>query len=175
VLRVLLFIARPKTSVLGNIPNSVIYRNVEQYPNAANVPGILILRIDAPIYFANASYLRERISRWIDEEEEKLKSSGEGTLQYVILDMGAVGNIDTSGISMLEEVKKATERRELKLAMANPGAEVMKKLNKANFIENIGQEWMYLTVEEAVGACNFMLHTHKPNPLKDESKGYDNV
>lgn len=60
LLRVLLFIARPRTLVLGNIPNSKIFRNVEQYPNANNVPGILILKIDAPIYFANSSYLRER-------------------------------------------------------------------------------------------------------------------
>ena len=60
VLRVLLFIARPRTFVLGNIPNSVIYRNVEHYQNAKHVPGMLILEIDAPIYFANASYLRER-------------------------------------------------------------------------------------------------------------------
>lgn len=60
VLRLLLFVARPRTFVLGNIPNSVVYRNVEQYPNATHVPGILILEIDSPIYFANASYLRER-------------------------------------------------------------------------------------------------------------------
>ena len=60
LLRVLLFIARPRTLVLGNIPNSKIFRNVEQYPNANIVPGILILKIDAPIYFANSSYLRER-------------------------------------------------------------------------------------------------------------------
>lgn len=60
LLRVLVFIARPRTLALGNIPNSMIYRNLEQYPNANNVPGILILEIDAPIYFANSSYLRER-------------------------------------------------------------------------------------------------------------------
>ena len=60
LLRILLFIARPKTIVLGNIPNSGIYRSMDQYPIANNVPGILILRIDAPVYFANASYLRER-------------------------------------------------------------------------------------------------------------------
>lgn len=60
VLRLLLFVARPRTFVLGNIPNSVVYRNVEQYPDATHVPGILILEIDSPIYFANASYLRER-------------------------------------------------------------------------------------------------------------------
>ncbi|KHG29534.1 Sulfate transporter 3 [Gossypium arboreum] len=171
VVRLLLFVARPRTSVLGNLPDSTIYRDVEQYPNANHVHGVLILEIDAPIYFANSSYLRERISRWIDEEEDKLKATGKTSLQYVILDMTAVGNIDTSGISMLEELKKTTERRELKLVLANPGAEVMKKLNKSKFLENIGQEWIYLTVGEAVEACNYKLHTCKPK----ESQPWNNV
>ena len=65
VLRLLLFVARPRTFVLGKIPNSTIYRNVEQYPNTNNVPGVLILEIDAPIYFANSSYLRERYYNFI--------------------------------------------------------------------------------------------------------------
>ncbi|OMP05092.1 sulfate anion transporter [Corchorus olitorius] len=175
VLRLLLFVARPKTVVLGNLPNSTHYRNVEQYQNTSNVPGVLILEIDAPIYFANSSYLRERISRWIDEEEDKLKSSGETSLQYVILDMSAVGNIDTSGITMFEEVLKTTDRRGLKLVLANPGAEVMKKLNKAKFLEKIGQEWIYLTVGEAVEACNCKLHTCKPDSTKEESQPWNNV
>ncbi|XP_065861112.1 sulfate transporter 3.1-like [Euphorbia lathyris] len=168
ILRLLLFVARPKTFILGNIPNSMIYRNVEQYTNAITVPGVLLLQIDAPIYFANSSYLRERILRWIDEEEEKLKSMVESSLQYVILNMAAVGNIDTSGISMLEELKKVTDRRELKLVLANPGSEVMKKLNKSKMIEKIGEEWIFLTAGEAVGACNYMLHSCKPNSSKDE-------
>ncbi|KAL2556789.1 Sulfate transporter 3.1 [Forsythia ovata] len=174
LLRVLLFVARPRTLVLGNIPGSKIYRSVDQYPNTNKVPGVLVLEIDAPIYFANASYLRERISRWIDDEEDKLKSSGETSLQYVILDMSAVGNIDTSGISMLEEVKKILDRRELKFGLANPGAEVMKKMNKSKFIEKIGHDWIFLTVGEAVGACNFMLHTYKPKTVTDESEKYSN-
>ncbi|KAM7254183.1 hypothetical protein ACFE04_031865 [Oxalis oulophora] len=168
VLRVLLFVARPRTFVKGNIPNSTIYRNVEQYTNANRIPGILILEIDAPIYFANTNYLRERISRWIDEEEEKLKSSGETSLQYIILDISAVGNIDTSGISMFEEIKKTSDRRGFKLVLANPGAEVIKKLNKSKFIENIGQEWIFVTVGEAVASCNYMLHTSKPNAAKGD-------
>ncbi|KAL6269284.1 hypothetical protein ACE6H2_026195 [Prunus campanulata] len=53
VIMVLLFVARPRTFVQGNLPNSMVYRNVEQYPNASNVPGIHILEIDAPIYFAH--------------------------------------------------------------------------------------------------------------------------
>ncbi|KAI4349476.1 hypothetical protein L6164_010060 [Bauhinia variegata] len=175
VLRLLLFVARPRTYVLGNIPNSVVYRNVEQYPNANHVPGILILEIDAPIYFANASYLRERITRWIDEEEDRVKAAGEASLQYVLMDMTAVGNIDTSGISMLEEIKKVNDRRGLQLVLVNPGSEVMKKLNKSKFVEEIGQKWIFLTVEEAVGACNYMLHTCKPNSMKGESEAWNSV
>ncbi|XP_060181518.1 sulfate transporter 3.1-like isoform X2 [Lycium barbarum] len=161
LLRILLFVARPKTFVLGKIPNSMTYRSTEQYSAASSVPGVLIIHIDAPIYFANASYLRERISRWIDEEEEKQRISTEIELQYVILDMSAVGNIDTSGISMLEEVKRIADRRYLKVLLANPGGEVMKKLDKSNFIDTIGKEWIYLTVGEAVNACNYILHTCK--------------
>ncbi|TKY62421.1 Sulfate transporter 3.1 [Spatholobus suberectus] len=143
--------------------------------NANHIPGILILEIDAPIYFANASYLRERITRWIDEEEDRIKAAGQTSLQYVIMDMTAVGNIDTSGISMLEECKKTVDRRGLQLVLVNLRSEVMKKLNKSKFLDELGHKWIFLTVEEAVGACNFMLQTYKPNPMKDESEGWNNA
>ena len=68
VMRVLLFVARPRTFVLGNLPNSMDYRNVDQYQSASNIPGILILEIDAPIYFANTNYLRERYLKFTTEK-----------------------------------------------------------------------------------------------------------
>lgn len=58
--RVLLFLARPRTNVLGNVPNSVSYRSKDHYSNAEFIPGILIIQPAAPIYFSNANYLRER-------------------------------------------------------------------------------------------------------------------
>ncbi|KAL0659064.1 hypothetical protein Bca4012_079649 [Brassica carinata] len=143
IARLLLFMSRPRTAIKGNIPNSMIYRNTEQYPYSRTVPGLLILEIDAPIYFANAGYLRESKT--------------------------AVGNIDTSGISMMEEIKKIIDRRALKLVLANPKGEVVKKLTRSKFIDDkLGREWMFLTVGEAVEACRFMLHTLKTEPA---SKG----
>ncbi|THU58635.1 hypothetical protein C4D60_Mb03t16440 [Musa balbisiana] len=120
MLRVLLFVARPRTTVLGNIPNSSTYRRMDQYSAAQSVPGVLIIRIDAPIYFANVSYLRERITRWINEEMDMLKSKAETSLHYVILDMGgkSVGSIDSSGTGMLKEVKESLGRRGLQLVLA---------------------------------------------------------
>lgn len=51
----------------------------------------------------------------------------------------------------------------------------MKKMNKSELIEKIGQEWIFLTVGEAVGACNFMLHTTKPDLVKEEQGTWNNV
>ena len=48
---------------------------------------------------------------------------------------------------------------EIVACIGNPGGEVMKKLDRSKFIELLGQEWIYLTVGEAVGACKYMLHT----------------
>ncbi|ONK60465.1 uncharacterized protein A4U43_C08F18780 [Asparagus officinalis] len=170
VLRILLFVARPRITAVGNIPNSATYRRVDQYPMAQTVPGVLILQIDAPIYFSNAGYLRERIWRWMEEEGNKLGVKGESSsLQYVILDMGAVASIDTSGISMLDEVKKIFDRRGLQLVLANPGSELMKKLDKSKILEKIGHEWIFLTVAEAVSACSFLIETCKPEVLVTEN------
>ncbi|XP_017249093.1 sulfate transporter 3.1 [Daucus carota subsp. sativus] len=170
VLRLLLFMTRPRTLVLGNIPDSKIYRSIDQYPNTDNVSGILILKIDAPIYFVNSSYLRERILRWINEEEDKQNSSDKSRLKYVILDMGGIADIDTSGTSMLEEVKSTLDRRGIKLVMANPGGEVLKKLNNAKLMAKVGQEWFFLTVGEAVEACNLMIH----NSVSHQSESWIN-
>lgn len=54
-------ITRPKTVMLGNIPGTDIFRDLHHYTDAVTVPGLLILSIEAPINFANATYLKERL------------------------------------------------------------------------------------------------------------------
>lgn len=60
LVRALLYMARPGTCKLGNIPNSNLYRDVEQYPGTIGHTGFLILQIGSPIYFANGTYIKER-------------------------------------------------------------------------------------------------------------------
>lgn len=53
---------------------------------------------------------------------------------------------------------------------------MIKKLVKSKFIESIGQEWIYLTVGEAVAACNFMLNASKSNnQVADEFDAHNNA
>ncbi|KAK3439233.1 hypothetical protein EUGRSUZ_C03866 [Eucalyptus grandis] len=60
ILRSLLYVARPATCKLGSLPDSGLYCDIKQYPLATGIPGILILKLGSPIYFANCSYLKER-------------------------------------------------------------------------------------------------------------------
>lgn len=49
--------------MLGNIPGTDIFRDLHHYRQAVSVPGFLILSIEAPINFANTTYLKERLAR----------------------------------------------------------------------------------------------------------------
>ncbi|KAI3777805.1 hypothetical protein L1987_47608 [Smallanthus sonchifolius] len=150
VFKILLHVTRPNTGVLGNIPGTQIYQNVNRYREAKRVPSFAILGIEAPIYFANSTYLQERILRWIREEEEWLAANNGSSLKCVIIDMTAVTGIDTSGLAMMKELKKMLEKRSLQLVLANPGGSVMEKLHQSNILESFGLEGVYLTVDEAV-------------------------
>lgn len=61
IFKILLQITRPKTVMLGNMPGSDIYRDLHHYNEAMRIPGFLILSIEAPINFANTTYLNERL------------------------------------------------------------------------------------------------------------------
>nr|GEW85537.1 probable sulfate transporter 3.4 [Tanacetum cinerariifolium] len=139
VFKILLHVTRPNTGVLGNIPGTQIYQNLNRYREARRLPCFVILSVEAPIYFANSTYLQERILRWIREEEEWLAANN-----------GAVTGIDTSGLGMVKELKKILEKRSLQLVLSNPGGIVMEKLHQSNILELFGLDGVYLTVDEAV-------------------------
>lgn len=58
--KILLQVTRPRTALLGKIPRTNLYRNIQQYPEATKIPGVLVVRVDSAIYFSNSNYVRER-------------------------------------------------------------------------------------------------------------------
>jgi hypothetical protein len=86
--------AMPRTSVLGRLPGPVpVYRNAKQYPLARSVPGVLIFRVDSPIYFANVEHVKDKLRKyedyhvgnsfsWLHHEEDGGGGGGTGELRY---------------------------------------------------------------------------------------------
>ncbi|XP_022990265.1 sulfate transporter 4.1, chloroplastic-like isoform X3 [Cucurbita maxima] len=80
--------ANPHMAVLGRLPGTTVYRNIQQYPEAYTYNGIVIVRIDAPIYFANTSYISDRLREY---EVEVDRSTGRGPdverVYFVVIEM----------------------------------------------------------------------------------------
>ncbi|KAK8952416.1 Sulfate transporter 1.3 [Platanthera zijinensis] len=148
--KILLQVTRPRIVLLGNLLRTSIYRNIQQYPEAVRVPGFVIVRIDCAIHFSNSNYVKERILRWLRDEDEHLKVNNLPQTEFLILDMSPVTDIDTSGIQAFEELCKNLKKKDIELILANPGSVVMEKLLASRFTELIGSGRIFLTVGEAV-------------------------
>ncbi|KAK2375689.1 sulfate transporter 1-2 [Trifolium repens] len=152
--KILLQVTRPRTAILGKIPRTTVYRNIQQYPEATRVPGVLIIRVDSAIYFSNSNYVKERILRWLMDEEERVNRDYQTRIQFLIVEMSPVTDIDTSGIHALEELFRSLQKREVQLVLANPGPLVIDKLHTSNFANFLGEDKIFLTVAEAVAYCS---------------------
>ncbi|ESR47273.1 Sulfate transporter 1.3 [Citrus sinensis] len=151
--KILLQVTRPRTAILGKVPRTTVYRNIQQYPEATKVPGVLIVRVDSAIYFSNSNYVKERILRWLEDEEEEVKAATyQPRIQFLIVEMSPVTDIDTSGIHALEGLHRSLEKREVQLILANPGPVVMDKLHASSFTSLIGEDNIFLTVADAVSS-----------------------
>ncbi|TKY45493.1 sulfate transporter 3.5 [Spatholobus suberectus] len=158
ILRALLYVARPAACKLGKLPNVGLYRDVEQY-NVSTFPGVLVIQLGSPVYFANSVYVKERIMRYIRSEE----SSAGDIVEHVILDLSGVTSIDTTAIKGLDETIKILGKNGIKVLLVNPRLEVMEKLMASKFVEKIGKESFYLSLDDAVMASQYSLRSSKAN------------
>ncbi|CAN6543103.1 unnamed protein product [Malus baccata var. baccata] len=158
--KILLQVTRPRTTLLGKLPRTNVYRNIQQYPHATQIPGILIIRVDSAIYFSNSNYIKERILRWVTDEEEQLKEKSLPKIEYLIVEMSPVIDIDTSGIHALEELYRSLQKRKIELALANPGTVVIDKIHASEFVDLIGKGKIFLSVADAI--LTFAPHHEEP-------------
>ncbi|AED92729.1 unnamed protein product [Arabidopsis thaliana] len=154
IVRALLYVARPSTCKLGRIPNSVMFRDIEQYPASEEMLGYIILQLGSPVFFANSTYVRERILRWIRDEPE--------AIEFLLLDLSGVSTIDMTGMETLLEIQRILGSKNIKMVIINPRFEVLEKMMLSHFVEKIGKEYMFLSIDDAVQACRFNLTTTKP-------------
>ncbi|GAU40107.1 hypothetical protein TSUD_389570 [Trifolium subterraneum] len=148
--KILLQVTRPRTVVLGKLSGTTVYRNILQYPKAEQIPGMLIVRVDSAIYFSNSNYIKDRILKWLTDEEILRTSSEYPSIQYLIVEMSPVTDIDTSGIHAFEDLLKSLKKRDVQLLLANPGPIVIEKLHASKISDLIGEDKIFLTVGDAV-------------------------
>ncbi|EOA31998.1 hypothetical protein CARUB_v10015239mg [Capsella rubella] len=160
--------ANPHIAVLGRLPGTTVYRNIKQYPEAYTYNGIVIVRIDAPIYFANISYIKDRLREHeVAIDKHTNKGPDAERIYFVILEMSPVTYIDSSAVETLKDLHKEYKTRAIQLAISNPNKEVLLTLARSGIVELIGKEWFFVRVHDAVQVCLHYVET--PTNIEESS------
>ncbi|MGC4118882.1 MAG: sulfate permease [Myxococcales bacterium] len=136
--------AHPHDAVLGRLRGQPGYQDIERRPDSETLPGLIIYRVDAPLFFANARFLREQVHRLIDTAKTPVR--------MVVLDCGAMFDLDVTAAETLEELDREFDERGITLALAEPHAPMRRVLRRTGLLQKLGRENVFATVGESIRA-----------------------
>lgn len=135
--------SRPHIASLGRVPGVPgAYSDLTRHPENLPVPGVLIVRLDGQLYYANALTSRDQIKRMIAEMETPP--------QAVIFDSAAQEAIDVTSTEILRGMFKELRASGIAVYFADVHAPVLEDARKTGLLELIGEERIFPTVENAV-------------------------
>jgi MFS superfamily sulfate permease-like transporter len=145
VLSILLLLgreSRPKSSIVGNLPGTRAFVDTVRYPEALVDPQILIFRLDSPLMFVNASWMRERL-------RERVRAA-EPQPRVVMLDMQFSHELDIAGLDKLARIEDDLNESGIELWLANVHFKVSEMLQRGGLAAKIGEDRIYRSLDEAV-------------------------
>ena len=134
----------PETSELGEMPGDDHFRDLSTNPNAKTYPGLLIFRLEAILFFANANYFADQVQRRIEESTE--------TVREVLVDCSTMNLIDTTAASMIVGLCEELRGQGICLSLARVRDPVRQRIRATGVEEAIGEERIYDTLAEGVNA-----------------------
>jgi SulP family sulfate permease len=132
----------PHVAVLGRIPGTTHFRNVERSPAAVTTDGVVVVRVDAPLYFANLDYVRERLQR-VEEDQG-------GRLRVLVFDASSVTELDSSADTALVEIADDLAGRDVEFYLAGLKGRLVDVMRRSGSYERIGSEHFFLSDDDAV-------------------------
>lgn len=140
---------RPHTAVLGRLPGTPHFRNVKNYPHAERTPGVLVLRMDARLYFGNIAHFKRILADELGERRERAER-GEASCATVVIDASAMNDLDSSGDSALEDLRADLAARDIDLLFASVKRPVYDVMVRSGFAARLGPDRFFYDVDEAV-------------------------
>ncbi len=133
--------SKPHMAVVGEVPGTEHFRNVERYKVITHSE-ILSVRIDESLYFANASYIEDRLYALLENRPE---------VKHVILQCTAVNEIDLSALEALESVNQRLQESGIWLHLSEVKGPVMDVLRKTCFLDQLSGR-AFLSHHQAVNS-----------------------
>jgi MFS superfamily sulfate permease-like transporter len=156
--------SRPHMSSLGRVhgvPGA--YSDLSRHPENRPVPGVLILRLDAPMYYANALTVREQVKALVEKAETPPR--------VLIFDATAQDALDITSAEVLKGLMKELRDGGIEVYAAEVHAPVIAFARKSGLIDVLGEQHIFPTVDAALAAIRARAdETPAPSPNSKETK-----
>ncbi len=119
--------SRPHVARLGQLPGTNVYRNISRFDEAYDRDDVLVIRFDAPLFYANAEFFKDAVKEYVAEKGAALRA--------VILDASGINSVDTTGIHALAELEKELQDKDVQFRMAAIHGPVRDIMARSGFFE----------------------------------------
>jgi len=133
---------RPHSAILGDPDGVAGFHDVTRYPDAKRIPGLVIFRWDAPLFFANAELFSERVLDAIEESPSPVRR--------IVIAAEPITSIDVTSADALEELNASLTASGIELCFAELKDPVKDKLKRFGLWATFGSDRFYPTVHSAV-------------------------
>jgi high affinity sulfate transporter 1 len=134
---------RPHSAELVHVGGLEGYHDHDRHPEGVRIPGLVLFRFDAPLFFANADLFRRQVLDLVDEVDGA---------RWVVVTAEPITDIDSTAALMLDELHVELEKRGASLRFAELKGTVRDGLDRFGLVETIGPDRFYRTIEQAVEA-----------------------
>jgi high affinity sulfate transporter 1 len=135
---------RPHSAVLGRAEGIKGYHDITRYPNARRIPGLVLFRWDAPLFFANAEFFRERVLDAV--------ATSPTPARWLVVAAEPVTSVDVTAADMLEDLDKTLHESGIKVCFAELKDPVKDKLKRFGLFARIGEDFFFPTLGSAVSS-----------------------
>jgi high affinity sulfate transporter 1 len=135
---------RPHSAVLGRAHGVKGYHDITRYPDARRIPGLVLFRWDAPLFFANAEFFRERILTAV--------ANSPTPVRWLVVAAEPVTSVDVTACDTVAELDEALHAQGIELCFAELKDPVKDKLKRFGLYAQLGEAYFFPTVGSAVSS-----------------------
>jgi MFS superfamily sulfate permease-like transporter len=143
---------RPYSAVLGRAEGVEGYHDITRYPQARQIPGLVLFRWDAPLFFANGELFKERVLEAV--------ANSPSPVRWLVVAAEPVTSVDVTAADALAELDATLQRGGIELCFAELKDPVKDKLKRFGLFAQIGETFFFPTIGAAV---NGYLRSHAVN------------
>jgi MFS superfamily sulfate permease-like transporter len=135
---------RPHSAVLGRAYGVKGYHDITRYPDARQIPGLVLFRWDAPLFFANAEFFKERVLDAVAKSPTPVR--------WLVVAAEPVTSVDVSGGDTVAELDETLHAQGIEFCFAELKDPVKDKLKRFGLFSQLGEQYFFPTIGAAVSS-----------------------